>query len=155
LLSTVYRLCAFLGWLELYRQDVTFLDTGRNSENQRLENALELLRDTLANGRLNKDFVNGRDGLIFREEQRAIGEAMITTIGNSRFVLGYGTFCSLFARTPSEDGLSPLRIASRFFLDLEAKNDFSRKRLKMMKEHLSTIIGVLRADGSNPSKAPP
>ncbi len=30
LLSTVYRLCAFLGWMELYREDVTFLNAGHD-----------------------------------------------------------------------------------------------------------------------------
>jgi hypothetical protein len=151
LLSTVYRLCAFLGWLEIYRQDVTFLDTGQNSENQRFETALAGFRQTLADGQLNTDSTNGRDGLVFREEQRAIGEAMITTVGNSRVVVGYGTFCTLFGRATSEEGLSPLRIASTFFLDLEPANDFRRRRLEMMNEHLATIIAVLRPANGNPS----
>ena len=29
LTSAVFRLCAFLGWLELYRQDIVFLDSGQ------------------------------------------------------------------------------------------------------------------------------
>src|SRR5215475_3509223 len=67
LLSTVYRLCAFLGWLELYRQDLTFLDTGRRSENQRFEDALERFRSDLADGQLNEaeNWAEWRDGLIF------------------------------------------------------------------------------------------
>jgi hypothetical protein len=143
LLSTVYRLCAFLAWLEIYRQDVTFLDTGQNSENEQFEEALAWFRQTLADGQLNTDYANNRDGLIFREEQRAIGEAMITTIGNSRVVVGYGTFCTLFTRAGSEEALWPLRIVSNFFLDLEPANDFRQKRLEMMTEHLGTIIAVL------------
>jgi hypothetical protein len=152
LLSTVYWLCAFLGWLEIYRQDVTFLDTGQNSENERFETALARFRETLADGQLNTDCINGRDGLIFREEQRAIGEAMITTVGNSRVIVGYGTFCTLFTRATAEEGLWPLRTASNFFLDLEPANDFRRKRLEMMKGHLGTIIDVLRPESSNSSK---
>ncbi|HEY6770263.1 MAG TPA: hypothetical protein VI386_36435 [Candidatus Sulfotelmatobacter sp.] len=151
LLSTVYRLCAFLGWLEIYRQDVTFLETGQSSENERFETALAGFRQTLADGQLNSDYTNSRDGLVFRVEQRAIGEAMITTVGNSRVVVGYGTFCTLFGRATSEEGLWPFRIASNFFLDLEPAKDFRQRRLEMMKEHLATIIAVLRPAKGNPS----
>ena len=107
LISTVYRLCAFLGWLELYRQELTFLDTGRQSENRRFEEALAQLRSDLADGQLNKatDWQVLRDGLIFREEQRAIGEAMITSGTASRVVVGYGTFCTLFTRSASDESL--------------------------------------------------
>jgi hypothetical protein len=96
LLSTVYRLCAFLGWLELYRQDVTFLNAGEKKDSKLLEKALENIRNDLADGRLNAalDFQKWNDRLIFREEQRAIGEAMIT--GTSpRMVMGTEPFmCS-------------------------------------------------------------
>jgi hypothetical protein len=148
LLSTVYRLCAFLGWLELYRQDVTFLDTGRQSENQRFEEALARLRDDLADGRLNKahDWRDWRDRLIFREEQRAIGETMIASSTTSRVVIGYGTFCTLFIRAASDESLWSLRVACNFFLNLEDTKDFRRERLALMRQHLRTMIEVLRPE---------
>jgi len=144
LLSTVYRLCAFLGWLELYRQDLTFLDTGRQSENRRLEEAIARLKGDLADGQLNQadDWQEWRDRLIFREEQRAIGEVMITN-GN-RVVVGYGTFCMLFAKATSDESLWSLRVASNFFLNLEHAKDFRRNRLEMMRRDLGTIIEVLQ-----------
>lgn len=146
MLSTVYRLCAFLGWLELYRQDVTFLDTGRQNENRRFEEALARLRGDLADGQLNKahDWLEWRDRLIFREEQRAIGEAMIASGTTSRVVIGYGTFCTLYTRAASDESLWSLRVACNFFLNLEDTKDFRRKRLEMMRLDLRTMIDVLR-----------
>src|SRR5215469_13697512 len=47
LISTIYRFCALLGWLELYRQEVTFLDSGRNRDNERLERCIRHIREVL------------------------------------------------------------------------------------------------------------
>jgi hypothetical protein len=150
LLSTVYRLCAFLGWLELYRQDLTFLDIGRQSENRRFEEALARLRSDLADGQLNDtpDWFAWRDRLIFREEQRAIGEAMIPSGTNPRIVVGYGTFCTLFARAKSDESLWSLRVACTFFLNLEEKKDFRRKRLGKMRQDLRAILEILRPEAA-------
>src|ERR1022692_632603 len=117
LLSTVYRLCALLGWLELYRQDVTFLDTGEKKDSKLLEKALEDIRNDLADGWLNtaSDLQKWNDRLIFREEQRAIGEAMIT--GTSpRMVMGYGAFHALFEHARTGNELWWMRVACNFLL---------------------------------------
>jgi hypothetical protein len=147
LLSTVYRLCAFLGWLELYRQDVTFLDTGRRRQNRRFEEALAAFRGDLADGQLNKakDWAEWRDRLIFREEQRAVGEAMITKDTDPRVVVGYGTFCALFSPA-SDQNLWSLRVACNFFLNLEKEKDFRRKRLNLMRQHVRSIIDILHPE---------
>src|SRR5258708_320658 len=70
LISTVYRFCSFLGWLELYRQEVTFLHSGNNRHSKDLDQAIGLIRGDLADGQLNKakDWPQWRDTLIFREE---------------------------------------------------------------------------------------
>jgi hypothetical protein len=156
-LSTVYRLCAFFGWLELYRQDVTFLDTGQERQNHPLEGALKLLKGdegpltllkgALADGDLNKEDDSWRDRLIFREEQRAIGEAMIASGPKPRVVIGYGTFCNLFIRSLDDENLWPLRVARNFFVNLEEAKDFRQKRLKRMVQHLTEVIDTL--EGSN------
>ena len=144
LTSTVFRLCAFLGWLELYRQELTFLDTGQETINNRLEESLEGVRDDLANGRLNRepDRTEWSDRLIFREEQRAIGEGMI--VGDSpRVVRGYGAFHALFERADTDDELWWLRIAQGFLLDPQGKRDFRLRRLERMRDHLEATVSLL------------
>jgi len=150
LVSTVYRLCAFLGWLELYRQDLTFLDTGHHGANSRLQGALDLIRSDLADGQLNEahDFGAWRDRLIFREEQRAIGEGMITGTVNPRTIIGYKGFVALFDEACQADSPDPrlwwLILARNFFLDLEASMDFRKERLKLMRTHIPDVVAQLR-----------
>ncbi len=144
LVSTVFRLCAFLGWLELYRQELTFLDTGRRAINERLEKGLEGIRGDLADGQLNEasDRREWSDRLIFREEQRAIGEKMI--IGDStRVVIGYAAFHALFERADADDELWWLRAARGFLLDPQETRDFRRQRLERMRDHLATTMALL------------
>jgi len=92
--GSVYRLCAFFGWIELYRREVAFLDAGHDGKNVRLEACIHAVQGALADGQLNEhaDWNQWTDRLIFREEQRAIGEAMIRGTGTDRHVLGYGAF---------------------------------------------------------------
>lgn len=95
--STIYRLSAFLGWLELYRQDLVFLDVSESKTNTTLQTLLNGIREDLADGTLNSatDWSTWSDALIFREEQRAVGEAMIININGIRSVMGYGTFVAM------------------------------------------------------------
>ena len=143
LVSSVYRLCAFLGWLELYRQEVTFLDTGRRRGNAKLDAFLSNLRGALADGHLNKapDWREWSDRLIFREEQRAIGAAMIRDVGSQRMVMGYEEFLLLF--DDPDDSPWWLRTATNFLLDLEQTKDFRRERLRLLEQHLGGLIGIL------------
>jgi hypothetical protein len=144
LISTAYRLCALLGWLELYRQEVTFLDTGQQSVNKRLEEELEQIRSALADGQLNKapDWKDWSDRLIFREEQRAIGEGMITGI-DPRVVMGYSAFRALFEQAGADEELWWIRVAYSFLLDLEDTKDYRRPRLEKMQKHLVAIKALL------------
>jgi hypothetical protein len=142
--STVFRLCAFLGWLELYRQELTFFDTGQRSVSERLELSLAAIRGDLADGQLNEapDWREWTDRVIFREEQRAIGESMI--IGDSaRTVMGYAAFRSHFDSADSDEGLWWLRIARGFFLEPRPARDFRLERLKRMGSHLDVMITLL------------
>jgi hypothetical protein len=140
-------MCALLGWLELYRQDVTFLNTDEKEVSRILEDALENIRNDLADGRLNKasDFQKWNDRLIFREEQRAIGEAMITDT-SPRTVMGYGAFRALFERSRADDELWWMRVVLNFLSDMADMKDFRRDRFKLMREHLERAIDLLSHD---------
>jgi uncharacterized membrane protein YbaN (DUF454 family) len=146
LLSTVYRFCAFLGWLELYRQEITYLHSGSSKHSSELERAISLIREDLADGQLNKaqDWDTWRDALVFREELRAIGESTIETRNAVRTVMGYGRFVELF---DSKDG-SPTqrwaRVLLNFLLDLSVdRQDFRRIRLQRLVVHLVGLLELL------------
>lgn len=130
LTSTIYRFCALLGWIELYRQEITFLHLSDNLHTDKLESSLSLFRRSFADGDLNQadDFDEWRDTLIFREELRAMGEAMLESRGSSRTVMGYAKFFSSIEDTST--AISHWgTVASNFFLDLEVDRDFRKQRM--------------------------
>lgn len=129
--STVYRLCAFLGWLELYRLEIVFLDSGKSGLNKKVDALLKKFRSALADGHLNRapDFPSWSDDLIFREEQRAVGEVMIVLKEKERLVQSYGGFMALGDKPDEQRWLT---IAQRFFLDLQHDKDFRRVRIWLL-----------------------
>jgi hypothetical protein len=143
--STVFRLCAWLGWLELYRQDVTFLDAGQAEANKRLRDCLDEIRDDLSEGGLNTGSLEAlrSDRLIFKEEQRAIGESMLIG-GAPRTVMGYAAFARLFNDADVADELWWIRVVKGFLADPESPQDFRRTRLQRVGDHLDQAIRLLR-----------
>jgi hypothetical protein len=145
LVSTMYRLCAFLGWVELYRQDTTYLDADDGSGARPVDRAIYAVRSDLADGQLNnaRDWETWRDLLLFREEQRAIGESMIVTVGGARTVMGYAEFCDLFSDGASTSRVKWLRTAGTFLFDLEPAGDFRQIRMQRLIVHLVELVDIL------------
>lgn len=146
LASSVYRLCAFLGWLELYRQEVVFLDTGRNDLNKKLEESLNEIKNDLADGQINKaeDWLNWSDALLFLEVQRAIGERMIPNAGNSKGIIGYAKFSELFDSEQEKEQDYWIKIATNFFLfPTKGSKDFRIIRIKRLIVHLVNLLELL------------
>jgi len=146
LISTLYRLCAFLGWLELYRQEITFLGPSNNKHAKSLEEVIRSVRSDFADGHLNKneDWYEWRDALIFREELRAIGEAMIETCGESRRVMGYGRFCEQIGGKTDCSLKVWIDPALNFLLELEVnKSDFRKDRMQFLVKHLLRLYELL------------
>src|SRR5260370_41948867 len=78
--STVYRVCALLGWLELYRRDPSFL-SGPANEKKTIEECFLQIRKAFGDefsSVKKKKGIAGKwiDGLILEDDQRAIGETM-------------------------------------------------------------------------------
>jgi hypothetical protein len=146
LVCAVYRFCAFLGWLELYRQEITYLHSSNTKHSSDLEDAIRLIREDLADRQLNKalDWQRWRDTLVFREELRAIGESMIEVRGTVRTIMGYGRFVELFE---SEVGSSTQRwahVSLNFLLDLGGQQrDFRQVRLGRLVVHLVDLLVLL------------
>lgn len=84
--STMHVVAEYLGQVELLRRRIQFLDLG-NVEGNRT-----IVRHLMAIGNiLNSDGFPDRNLRIFRSDQRAIGELMITADGER--CLGYAEFC--------------------------------------------------------------
>jgi hypothetical protein len=149
LLSTLYRFCAFLGWLELYRHEITYLHTGSSHRSRELQEAIELIREDFADGQLStaEDWQTWRDGLVFREELRAIGESMIESNNTPRTVMGYGRFVELFDSLDSSPMQRWAQVLLNFLLDLGVEQrDFRRVRLQRLVVHLVDVLILLDKD---------
>jgi len=149
-MSTIYRLSAFLGWLELYRQELVFMDTEGGVEAERFEPRLDEIRADLADGQLNvaTDWHDWADALLFREEQRAIGEAMIGGTPAGKAVLGYGAFL-LGAESPTHPIHRWVPVVANFFADPQRRQDFRRTRYERLLVHLVDLVKAME-----PRRAP-
>lgn len=153
LISTAYRVSAFLGWLELYRQEITFLNSGNNEHARVLEQAIDYIRSDLADGQLNiaEDWNDWRDTLVFREELRAIGESMIEIRGSARTVIGYGRYCEHLESEVPNTVKRWKPVVMNFFLDLQNDGkDFRKTRLKLMVGHLTELMQLLDVSSIEP-----
>jgi hypothetical protein len=74
--NTLYVLAEYLGWVEILRRDVQFLDLGEETKSHDLAMKLETIRDTLRSDRSGL----GTTFRIFHGEQRAIGEVMMVPL---------------------------------------------------------------------------
>jgi hypothetical protein len=89
---TVYVLAEYLCWAEIIRRDLRFLDLGTEAHNRDLVRKLENIQIAMADDALPRAI------RLFRGEQRAIGEMMMTPAGNTDAArsesLGYVQFCT-------------------------------------------------------------
>ena len=150
--STAYRLAALLAWFELYRQEIVFLDTGKSAANRRLQEILQQIRSDLADGHLNEaaDWDEWADVLVFREEQRAIGEALIKQEGSARLVASYGTFIALLEGTDDERARRWFQVLTNFFVDPSPPKDFRRVRYNRLLVHLVDLARALETESVSP-----
>lgn len=148
LVSTIYRFCAFFGWLELYRQEITYLDSGRSKVNVEIERSIRKVREDLADGDLNvaTDWSEWKDSLLFREEQRAIGESVIETLNDDKSVIGYSKFTDILLDGSDSVRKQWINIAMDFLLDLDCNaqgHDFRRARCLLLIVHLVNLMESL------------
>ncbi|WP_156727791.1 hypothetical protein [Streptomyces apocyni] len=95
--STVFVLAEYLGWVEILRRDVQFLDLGRSRTNRavmvKISEIGSALNHTSVDG-AGDSLEDGNELRLFRAHQRAIGELMIHPEGEPgrRRCLGYTEF---------------------------------------------------------------
>lgn len=151
LLSNSYRLCCFLGWIELYRRDLGLIDTGSRDESRNLEKFIDYIRSDIADGQLNEcdSLDEWKDVIIFREEQRAIAHRMISPDGSA--LIDFGTFCEIIdSNQAGQSSRRWLLLAVRFFADLGVDRDFRRTRMKRLNVHLNGLRTLLQPGSVRP-----
>ncbi|MEO5641966.1 MAG: hypothetical protein ABIQ40_09605 [Bacteroidia bacterium] len=144
LLTTLYRFCSFFAWLELYRQEVTFLDSQSKSKNFHFLSLISHIREAIADGQINTG--DDWDVQIYREELRAIGEGMIENNGGQKTIIGYGKFRMLISQYETNKEPFWLNPAINFFTDLRPEKDFRLERFKRMTSTLTELIKYLDND---------
>lgn len=89
--STVFVLAEYLGWVEILRRDVQFLDLGRSRTNQNV-----MIKVSEIGKALNQTSPESNRLRLFRAQQRAIGELMVHPEGEPgrRRCLGFAEFSS-------------------------------------------------------------
>lgn len=89
--NTVFVLAEYLGWVEILRGDVQFLDLGKSRTNRRVITQLSSIQQSL-----NRIDPVSNELRVYRGHQRAIGEVMIDPAGEPgrRRCLGYAEFCA-------------------------------------------------------------
>jgi hypothetical protein len=145
LISTLYRFCCFFAWLELYRQEITFLDSHSKGKSSEVLTLIANIREAVADGQINTniDWNLWVDAPIFREELRAIGEGMIENNKEQRAIIGYGKFRTIigqFETVKEPFWIGPVII---FFTDLKTESDFRQERFKRITVALIELVKCL------------
>jgi len=96
-LNTLFLIAEFLGWLEVIRRELQFVDLGAVQATNDLGRRLALVQELLANT------TEWHDGCyVYRGYQRAIGELMLTRVddapgGRRHECMGYAAFVAAHA----------------------------------------------------------
>ena len=96
---TLYAFAEFLCWLEILRQNISFLDLGDDAQNRRLMKHITVIRRVMFDNKMDPLF------LIVDGYQRALGELMIRSDDPSRAryrkCIGYAEFCARLETDPT------------------------------------------------------
>ena len=128
--TTLYRVGQYFCWVEIMRRDRQFLQF-REPEHTRF--VADLVGEV---GRTFADDRYGRDFMLWREEQRAIGERMIERQGDEAGCVGYATFAENYEMTYS-------RWLGRFEGKLDRETAMSSRRLRDLRATLRSLVQAL------------
>ncbi|MFJ1911137.1 hypothetical protein ACIOGX_04265 [Streptomyces sp. NPDC088147] len=141
--STAFLFAEYLGWAEIFRRDLQFLDLGSNRANQRIMFTLNRVSRSLGDAHTS----DAECFRIFRTDQRAIGEIMIDPDSEpgDRRCIGYATFC---AQLTVEGAFSEWTQELLDHVELAAREpDKARDRLVRIQHQLIDLIDLLDAEG--------
>jgi len=127
--STLYVFAQFFGWREIIRREVQYLRLSRDQQTREIGQILRNIGETFLSDRYGPQF------MIWRVEQRGIGERMIESVDGKISCLGYASFIE--HRPEMEEWLSPLEH------DLEHLQDGGRERLTELQHMLVQLVREL------------
>lgn len=141
--STAFLFAEYLGWVEIFRRDLQFLDLGDSQTNRQIMFLLHKISGTL-NAANTSDAECFR---IFRADQRALGELMIEADSKpgERRCLGYAAFCSMLAAGGAfgewgQELLDHVELAAH-------EPDMARDRLTRLQHQLIDLVDLLDPRG--------
>lgn len=131
--STLYRFARYFGTLEILRSEVSFLEFERANETKRVASLLAQIANALTSDRIDEAHF-----MIWREEQRAIGEVSIERDDDGRYrCIGFSTFVEVFDKKAA-------RWFRPFQADLESDNAAATsERLAMVQALLQDLVRQL------------
>jgi hypothetical protein len=124
--STLYVFAQFLGWREIIRREVQYLRFSRDGQTREIGRLLQDIGETFLSDKYGSQF------MIWRVEQRGLGERMTESAGNKMTCLGYASFIE--HRPTMQEWLRPLEN------DLENMRDGGRKRLTELQHLLLDLV---------------
>ena len=142
---TLYVFAQYLGWREIIREEIQFLDLGDAPATKKLTELLEGITTALAVTRscLPISFK------LFRGEQRAVGEKMmVSTDGGTQTpvryrCLGYASFVEALRQPEFDTWFTKLRTSVDY---LESVSEPDLRRLLLMQNALMDLIDFLDQD---------
>jgi hypothetical protein len=125
--STLFRFAQYFGWTEVIRREVEFLDLEATSATRTVQDAIGSVARVFAADEFGLDF------MLWREEQRAIGEQMLSGETGSLGCIGFASFEDRY-----DDGFE--RWLGRIAATL--RGSFERRRLVEL-HHVLIDLGML------------
>ena len=130
--STLYVFAQFFGWREIIRREIQFLRFPRDEETRTTGRLLQDIGEAF----LTDDF--GHQFMIWRVEQRGLGEQMITISNDEPRCMGYAAFVK--KRATMQQWLEPLE------RDLRSLEYEGRERLTRLQHLLLELVKRLDVD---------
>lgn len=88
--STLFRFAQYFGWTEIVRREIQFLESDVSSSARSIQDAIGKVAWAFATDKLGQDF------MVWPEEQRTIGEEMLTDGPDLPTCIGCATFISRY-----------------------------------------------------------
>jgi hypothetical protein len=139
--STLYVIAEFLGWVEILRREVQFLDLGDVEASRRLESLLANIRESFWTDSIELTF------RLFRGQQRAIGELMLvereTLEGKHLECIGFAEFVRCLEKSEFARWFEKLRSDVEILANAEHEHE---QRLVELQHALIDLIDFLDPD---------
>lgn len=130
--STLFVFAQFFAWREVIRQEIQFLRFPRDEDTRQIQGLLRDVEEAFLQDDLGDQF------MIWRVEQRGLGERMITTSNGKPRSLGYSAFIK--KRATMQEWLEPLES------DLKNLQKSGRNRLTKVQHLLLDLVRRLDSD---------